>query len=235
MTQKDKHSLSNIVTWISRIVGIGSWGILLVLCFLYRKEFTVDGILQYTPSNPMGAACVLILLFGLKSLTMFLYSGILYAASGVIFPFPLALGVSVLGTIVMATIPYAIGRNLGSDAVERLSAEYPKLQTMREFQGENELLLTVFIRMVGLIPGDLAAMYSGANHAKYGDFLTGTLLGMIPMIVLFGIMGMSADNPTSPVFLFSVVMKIVLAFISAAWFSRWRKRRKMLKNQEFTT
>lgn len=57
-------------------------------------------------------------LFAVKSLSIFLYSGLLYAASGILFPLPVAIAVNIAGTAVMVSIPYWLGKRLGSQAVQ---------------------------------------------------------------------------------------------------------------------
>ncbi len=128
--EKENRPIGPVLSRVSKGVGIAFWAVLMIVCILHREDFTVAGILNYSPENKLGAAGILLLCFGIKSLTVFLYSGILYAACGIMFPLPWALLVSTLGTIVMATIPYCIGRNSGSNAVEKLTAEHPKLQML---------------------------------------------------------------------------------------------------------
>ena len=47
---------------------------------MQRDKITVDSILHFTPENPFLAVIVLLLLFALKSISIILYSGVLYVA-----------------------------------------------------------------------------------------------------------------------------------------------------------
>ena len=82
------------------------WLAIIAVCLLHKDEFTLEGILSYTPRQPVLAAAMLWALFAVKSLSIFLYSGLLYAASGILFPLPVAIAV-----------------NIGRDARQRAAAQ----------------------------------------------------------------------------------------------------------------
>lgn len=94
------------------------WLVIIVLCLLHREDFTLEGILTYSPRHPALAAALLLALFAVKSLSIFLYSGLLYAASGVLFSLPAAIAVNLAGTAVMVSLPFWLGK---SWAVRRCS------------------------------------------------------------------------------------------------------------------
>ena len=62
------------------------WVGIIVICFIHRKELSAEEIARYTPGNPWLAGIVLLALFALKSLSIVIYSGVLYAANGILFP-----------------------------------------------------------------------------------------------------------------------------------------------------
>ena len=59
------------------------WLAIIAICLLHKDEFTLEGILNYTPRQPALAVLLLWALFAVKSLSIFLYSGLLYAAGGI--------------------------------------------------------------------------------------------------------------------------------------------------------
>lgn len=75
------------------LVGL-VWLAIIALCLVHKDSFTLEGILTYTPDKPLLAALVLVALFAVKSLSVFLYSGFLYMAAGVLFPLPAAIAVN---------------------------------------------------------------------------------------------------------------------------------------------
>ena len=91
------------------------WIAIVCVCFFNRDRFSVDEVLRFTPSEPWLAAVIMLLLFALKSLSVVVYCGILYAADGILFPLPVAILMNILGTAVMVSVPYFIGRRRGGD------------------------------------------------------------------------------------------------------------------------
>lgn len=90
------------------------WAYIVLFCVFNHDKLSVDKVLVYTPESPVLAAVLLLMLFALKSLSVVVYSGILYAASGIIFPFPVALIINILGTVIMVSLPYYIGMQDGA-------------------------------------------------------------------------------------------------------------------------
>ena len=50
---------------------------ILTVCLVNRDRFSVDGVLHYSPRNPLPAVLFMLFLFALKSLSVFIFSGIL--------------------------------------------------------------------------------------------------------------------------------------------------------------
>ena len=46
------------------------WLVIIVLCLLHREDFTLEGILTYSPRLPALAAALLLALFAVKSLSI---------------------------------------------------------------------------------------------------------------------------------------------------------------------
>ena len=82
------------------------WAVIVILCLIYKDQITVDNIVAYAPDNMFVEAVVMLMLFAVKSVLVFVYCGLLYAASGILFPVPIAILVNILGSLIMATIPF---------------------------------------------------------------------------------------------------------------------------------
>lgn len=211
---------------IRRIVPILFWIGLIVLCLIYKDRITVESIVNYTPENPVLAAGIIIGLFAFKSLTFFLFSGILYAVSGILFPLPAALLVNTIGTAVMASLPYWIGRSKGQKLLHQLCEKYPKLEMLRSIPNQNEFSISFLIRLLGCLPLDVVSMYLGASGICYNRYVLGSVLGLLPQMIAYTVMGMSSDDITSPAFVISLCCEIVLIAASGTMLLVWRKRMK---------
>lgn len=74
-----------------KIILLCVWLVILTVCLVNRDRFSMDGVLHYSPRNPLLAVLFMLFLFALKSLSVFIFSGILFAASGILFPLPAAI------------------------------------------------------------------------------------------------------------------------------------------------
>ena len=184
----------------------------------------MEGILNFTPESPVTAVLVMLGLFLLKSITFVIYGNILYAASGILFALPAAVLLNIVGSAIMASVPYYMGRKAGAGFLNFLTSKHPKLSVLKDVPQKHPLSSSVMIRLLGLLPGDLVSMYFGAGSASYWRYLTGTLIGLFPSIVIFSVMGMSAGDITSPAFRISAAAEIILVLTSFIILICLRKR-----------
>ena len=227
--KENKIKVSKTADILRKGIPVFFWAAVILLCFLHRDRITVDNIVNFTPENPVLAVGIMLLLFAFKSVTFVIYGSILYAVNGILFPLPFAILLNMAGSAIMATLPFLIGRRKGSGLLVKLTEKYPKLSVLRKLPSENGFFLSMVIRLMGCLPGDVVSMYFGASGIRYREYLTGTLIGLTPSIVIFTVMGMSADDVTSPAFIISVCCEILTALTSIIWFFCWnRKRRKSL-------
>lgn len=227
--KENKIKVSKTADILRKGIPVFFWAAVILLCFLYRDRITVENIVNFTPENPVLAVGIMLLLFAFKSVTFVIYGSILYAVNGILFPLPFAILMNMAGSAIMATLPFLIGRRKGSGLLVKLTEKYPKLSVLRKLPSENGFFLSMVIRLMGCLPGDVVSMYFGASGIRYREYLTGTLIGLTPSIVIFTVMGMSADDVTSPAFIISVCCEILTALTSIIWFFCWnRKRRKSL-------
>lgn len=222
--------LNNWGSILRKAVVTCFWLSLIVVCFIYRDEITVERIVNFTPENPVLAAFIMLCLFALKSVTFFIYGGILYAANGILFSLPVAVLMNIAGTIVMTSIPFFIGKRAGSKALEQLTHKSPKLEMLKDVPNKNEFFVSFFVRIVGLLPGDLVGMYLGASGIRFSQYFLGTQLGLLPAVISFSVMGMSIDDPSSPAFIISACFEVGLMLLSVLLFFVWRRRQKKKTN-----
>ena len=220
--KKDKSLLNTIGIWL----GLGVWAAFIILCIVNRDKITAEGIVGLVPKNAWLSVIALFALFALKSVSVVIYSGILYAASGILFSLPIAIIVNIIGTVIMVTIPYLIGRRAGTPLLERLVAKSPKLAIIRDFPSQNDLFVSFFVRIVGCLPGDLVCMYLGADRLNYPRYLIGSVLGSMSAVISFAVMGMNADDITSPGFLISLGIEFLLMVGSIVFGLVFSKRKK---------
>ena len=209
---------------LRRLLAVLFWMFLVLICWSRREHLTMEGILNFTPESPVTAVLVMLGLFLLKSITFVIYGNILYAASGILFSLPAAVFLNIAGSAIMASVPYFMGRKAGAVFLNTLTLKHPKLSVLKDIPQKHPLSSSVMIRLLGILPGDLVSMYFGAGGASYWRYLTGTLIGLFPSIMIFSVMGMSAGDITSPAFRISAAAEIILVLTSFIILICLRKR-----------
>ena len=208
------------------------WVAVIAVCFINRDKFSVDEVLKYTPSNSYLAVLALLCLFALKSASIVIYCGILYAASGIMFPLPVAVLVNILGTGVMVSIPYYIGKKDGMQAIDRISRRFPKTALIKNFQEQNDFIFPFLVRLAGILPCDVVSLYFGACGTDYPKYLLASIAGMLPQIITFPILGTNVSNIKSPEFIIPASIDIVLMLFSIIVCTIMNKKhKKKLGNQ----
>ena len=195
---------------VLKVLMLLMWAVVIVFCWLHRDAVTVDGILRVTPRSQVLAVLFMLGLFALKSLSVVVYCGILYTASGILFPLPLAILVNLLGTGIMAAIPYALGRHTSSGALDRYISSHKNIALLRQLRTQNTFLYTLLVRVINILPFDVVSAYFGASQTEFMPYLWGSILGMAPPCVLFAILGTSITNPGSPQFILSAAIELAI-------------------------
>lgn len=214
---------------IARNVALGLiWIGIIVLLIIHRKELSAEEIARYTPKNPWLAVIVMLTMFALKSLSIVIYSGLLYAANGILFPLPAAIVLNLIGTVIMVSLPYWIGRRNGASAVGEIRKKYPKAEVVHDLRAKNDFLFSFLVRMIRL-PCDVASLYMGAVHVEYKKYLLGSLFGMLPHAITYPIMGMSIQDIRSPKFVISLCAELAYILITSAVYTVYRKRNQVSK------
>ena len=209
-----------------KIIILCIWLVILGTCLLYRDQFSVENVLRISPQNMLLAALFMLLLFALKSLSVFMYCGILYIASGILFPLPAAVLVNLLGTVVMVSLPYWLGRQVGGELIDSIVRKYPKTAFLRQLQTENELFLSFITRIINILPSDILSLYMGASGIHYGRYLLGSVAGMLLTIITFPIIGSNITNPSSPLLIASAAVQAAATVVSIIGYGVYLKRKR---------
>jgi uncharacterized membrane protein YdjX (TVP38/TMEM64 family) len=111
-----------------------------------------------------------------------LAAGLAYGLGGGVL---LAAPASALG----ATLAFLAGRRLLRRRAARLLASRPRLAVVAEALGAPGLRLVVLLRLSPLLPYSLLNYALGATRLRLRDFAAGSLLGMLPLTLLYAWLG----------------------------------------------
>ena len=214
--------LSQMLRFLPLLLMLGA--ALWLLLHLSRLDLSLDAVLNYTPKDPLHAACFLWLGFAVKSITIFFPIHALFAASGVLFPLPIALAVNLVGIFITLTLPYLIGRVAGKDLTERLLERRPKMQQLREIRCRNNFFFSFLVRALGILSCDLVSLYFGNTRLPYGAYISGAMLGFLPDVILGTVAGMQLAELSTPWLLLTLALKLLLCVLSVLIYQRYIRR-----------
>lgn len=222
----DRRRKTGAVDRLVRYIPICITALLALACVLGARRYSLDSwedLLNYTPPSLLGAAVLLLCGYALKSLSVVFPLSLLYVAAGVMLPLWMAWGVNLLGLLVCVTLPYWVGRISGGELAESLLRTNRKAARAAEVVTENRVFTAYLLRVVGILPGDLVSILLGAMGIEYRGYLIGSLLGLLPGMLIQTALGGYADRPASPIFWVLCLGMVVVSGASALWYAKYRR------------
>ena len=199
---------------------------LLALSLLYLHQYhhiTAEQILSWQPENLFLATVILLCFFAVKSLLVFVPIMLPQILAGHIYGRDTAIFINLLGLVIVMSVPYLIGKTLGSAKMEKLMKKYPKIQALLKVQDENEMAFCFMLRACCVPPADIVTMYLGASGVSFVTNVVGGVLGSFPGMVLTTFLGANIRNPESPAFWKALTLNILWVFLSGLGFWLFRQ------------
>jgi uncharacterized membrane protein YdjX (TVP38/TMEM64 family) len=197
-----------------RIFSVFSIIILAIIIGHYWGKVSVEDIINYVPKNYCLAAITIICLFMIKSLSIVLPLMVLYISSGIIFSPKWGVLVNLVGLFVSLSLPYFIGKFCGKGLIEKLLIKYKNIEKLESLKTKNECFFSYILRMIGILPSDIVSMSLGAMNINYIKYIFGSIVGLLPRMIATTFLGGSITEPTSPIFILSCIMTVIITLLS---------------------
>ena len=190
-------------------------------------SLTAEGIYErLAGSNRIVTALLIILLFAIKSMTVFVLYNIPVAAAGLLFPFWEALIINLIGTAICVSLPYFVGRSqAGGPLMQRALEKNALLRRVAEGERGHTFALSLTLRVLSL-PSDLLGLFFGTMKASYPAFFVSSMLGITPGMIWVTLLGGAAVGRGSPAFWVMLGIDAVLIVIA---FFTFRKKYGRIK------
>lgn len=194
------------------------------LLYLHSQyHITMEQILSWQPENLLLTAVILLFLFAVKSTLVFIPIMIPQILVGHLYTRDIAILLNLLGLMIVMTIPYWFGKQLGSPKVEHMLQKYPKIQILLNAQEDNQMAFSFMLRACSVPPPDIVTMYLGATGMPFTTNLVGGVLGCFPGMVLTTFLGSNIRNPASPAFWKALALNVLWVLLSGLGFYLYRK------------
>ncbi len=217
MNNKTAKAIQGIIVLILAVIAVLKWPEL--------RHLKVEDILGLMPDSPFVSALILLGLYCLKPVFMFMPLALLYMCAGILFTPFWALLLTCFFLAVETSLSYFIGRYLGRDRIHKLLDKSKYARKLVEFSQNKGMVSCFVIRFSPGPPVDVTSMLLGAAGIRYRDYLAGTVLGLIPGMVPFVLMGKAISNPLSAEFLIPLGISALLMLLAALIYHLYRNRK----------
>lgn len=204
--------------------------IIMLSCILaigYKYGFKPDEIIGLSHGNFFIAIILIIIAYALKAIVMFIPMAALYLAVGALFSNIIAVTlVNLFGIFVCLTVGYINGRIIAGNRAEEFLQKHPKLKKLNDVETNDCILFSFLVRVFGFLPCDVVSVYCGIKKLPYIQYIIGAMLGMLPGLILIGIMGTNIDEPTSPGFIVPLLINLCISVLSVIFYNYMKKHRR---------
>lgn len=209
--------------WMSLTV-IGLWAVVITVFIVDRET--------YFPGKPLAfgdgiydAVFFVLGAFALKSFSTIIPSGLLYGVCGIMFELPTALVLSLAGTVIMISFPYLLGHLAGEEKTEQVIGSHRDLVFIGNGR-KRRFIMPLIMRLPLFLSDGLVSAYFGAADSKYVPYLIASLIGSLPSLTAFTVIGAGIKEPASLSFILAVVFEAVLLAVSIPVYIITAKRSK---------
>jgi phospholipase D1/2 len=179
---------SRHVATLAKVIGAGLLVVALALAWQYApfaNPRAVRGALVSIASYELAPAIV-VATFILAGFVMFPVT-VLIAATAATFGPWLGFAYAAVGALASALATYAVGAAIGKRALRDFLG--PRLNRIRRQAAKRGVITMAALRMVPIAPFTVVNLVAGASSIPVFDYVAGTLLGMLPGLIMISAVG----------------------------------------------
>ncbi|MBQ3045391.1 MAG: VTT domain-containing protein [Clostridia bacterium] len=154
------------------------------------------------------------LLFAVKSFFPIYATSTVCFLSGIVLPSYIAIPVNVLGFTVLITIRYFLGRRFGAGRAWKYISKTEKLKKLIEQDGRGNPALLIALRLLPGMPVNSISGIYGSFNFGYFEFVALSIIGFMPKLISFTLVGRNIYDPLSAGFLVPVMLLVFFTGVS---------------------
>jgi uncharacterized membrane protein YdjX (TVP38/TMEM64 family) len=140
--------------------------------------------------------------------------------SGIVFPSQASFIINVIGVSLLLTIKFFWGKRFGPGAVSKLYKKNEAVTSVLESkQGRGNPWLLFGLRIVPYAPLNMVSQIYGSMNCEYDLFMIISLLGFLPKLLSYTLIGQNVFNPFSLAFILPIVILLMLSGVSLIGFN----------------
>jgi uncharacterized membrane protein YdjX (TVP38/TMEM64 family) len=191
-----------------------------LLSLIKHNKIGVAELKDYLLSFGEGSIFVLLLIYAMKPLLVVTPISVIAVVTGLIYGPIYGSLYTFIGAGLSGCTGFFISRYLGQGIVDKiLRGRQTKIDGDIEKHGFSIML---FLRLAFIFPFDPLSYAAGLSNMKFRHFIFGTMIGIIPEVLVYNYLGTSIDNLFSRKSLFAVL--IIAGFGGLSLYLRRRKK-----------
>lgn len=189
-----------------------------LILILKNPDGITDWLMAHMPQAVALQVLVVLVLYFLQGLVPFFMYNIVVLISGLLFSFPMAMTVNCVGTIACMLGPYWVGKYLHVPWLERKVEENRLLNRFAKGHDGSQFLLSYLLRAIGM-SNTILGLFFGSLDMRFRDFLISGLLGILPNMICFSILG-STKSLKSPALWVTVGIYVLIFLLALTYFKK---------------
>lgn len=193
--------------------------LLVIIVFIILKyksigrAFNFRHMKRFILSYGKYSALVFVLMYTLKPIIFIVPASLLSILAGNVFGPYIALILSMIGCFGSATVAFYMARFLGRSFVDKLlKGKALKLDSNIE---KNGFFIMLIMRLSVIFNYDALGYAAGLTSMSYRDFIAATMIGILPEMVTYSLMGKNIEHPLSLKFIAPIIMIVIIALIAS--------------------
>ena len=185
-----QKSLADIQDWFTKveiyIAGFNKWIVLaIILALFFTKGFI--------PLFPLS---------------------VLFITTGLVYPAGIAALINILGFGMLVSIKYFWGRRFGGGNSHKLLIRSDTINKFMKLGGDGNKWMLVLLRFIPFVPIGTVSRVYGATEIDYLPFVSLSVLGFLPRLISWSIIGCNITNPFTASFTAPIVTLLIISGIS---------------------
>ncbi len=142
--------------------------------------------------------------------------------SGMFLPSYIAIPVNVLGFTVLITVRYFWGKRFGAGSAWKFISKNEKLKRLIQQDGSGNPALLIALRLLpGMPVNSISGIYGSLNFG-YAEFVALSIIGFMPKLISFTLVGRNVYDPLSasfllPIAIFMFATGLSLLCVNGVW------------------
>ena len=162
----------------------------------------------------LAAVFVILLLFGVKAVFPVIPFSVLFIGSGLVFSVPVAVAVNAVGFGVLVTIQYFWAKKFGGGNTHKLILRSKTITRFMDLHGDGNKWMLVILRFIPFVPVGAVSKSYGATDMQYSPYVILSVLGYLPRLISWSIVGTNITKPVTPGFFIPFAVLLIISGIS---------------------